>query len=114
MHSVTINRTNHPPLKLVGEVIGHASSKAAGKPKWTDITIYSTDSGPLVCQVDHRSTAIGDRAVFTKAEVFHSGRALIDWLKADNGGSLGGVSNDALGQASSKSATIREAWVVVV
>lgn len=114
MHSITITRNNKPPLLLVGEVVGNASSKSSGSRKWTDVTIYLTQSKQLVGQIDHRSTVSGDRSVFTKAERFTTGRALIDWLKEDNAGELGGVSNDALSQAAPRIQTIRDAWVEVV
>ncbi len=112
----TLIRDGKPPLKFTGAIIGTGSNRTAQgvrQNRWTEVNIYRTRGGRYVAAVNYHTQGQGEPQ-YDKAESFGAADAMLEWLRDDNGGTLGGVAQEALASAAKNDSAIDAAYVEVV
>lgn len=113
MEQFTLERDGQPPVTFVGEMLGHASSHTAGKPRWFEVGIYRTEQGRYVVHGLGASDILGEsdrgwvQVVDTADEVVG---AL--YRHGDGGPYLTRTSQDALAEAATVDEGVAAAYVV--
>lgn len=100
MREFKLFRNQGKPLSFIGDVVAHASTKAAFKPRWTELTLYITKKGSFI---SHSSgvTTLKKEMNIVEAEVFSELEAALEFFK-NKEGEFTWVSNQILLQAQEK------------
>jgi len=116
MEKFIISRDGLPPISFLGECIGTGSNHSHQGPRqnrWTVVKIYKTKGGHYVAYV-HYFTCYEGESDTRRAVASATAGELIDWLRDDNAGTLGTVSQEAVEAAVKVDPKFSEAWVETV
>lgn len=92
-----IVRDGFPALAFTGTQLAQFDNRSVRGPnqnRWTIVTLYRTQGGKIVAEVEHRTQWEGEND-WTKASTFATAKEAIDWLQ-EGEDSLGRVSQAAL------------------
>lgn len=111
--TITITRDGKPPLRFKGHEIAGASNhshEGSRQNRWTELALYQTAGGKYVIERTNRTCWQGesDRCA---AEALGTAAEVIDWLRDDNDGELGGVSQELLERAVKVDSNFAAAYV---
>jgi hypothetical protein len=109
-----ITRDGLPPISFTGELIGDADNSISRDGnranRWTEVEIYRTKAGKYVGHVRSLTCWQGERNHDAATSTVTAGE-LIDWLRKDNDGELGPVSQEAVEEAVKVDQGFAAAWI---
>lgn len=109
MEVITITRTGEPPLRFTGVEIG-SGDNATGTGRSVQVRIYRTKGGKYVARVYYSTCWQGEHDT-CNAKSFATPAELIEWLRADNDGSLGRTSQESCEEAAKNDEAFGKAFV---
>lgn len=110
---ITITRDGKPPLRFTGSRISDADNRSHQgdrQNRWTVLRLHRTKGGKYVIERTHWTIWEGE-SNRTAAESMDTAAEVIEWLTEDNGGELGGVSQELLEKAAKQDPNFAAAYV---
>lgn len=111
--TTTLRRDGQPPLRFKGALLAKADNRnhqGERQNRWTVLALYRTAGGKYVITRDHRTCWQGETDR-TAADAVATAEEVIAWLRADNDGFLGAVSQELLEKAAAADPAFAAAYV---
>lgn len=74
-----VPRNNGADIRFTGELLAFASSRKTGSTRWSELNLYRTEAGALICEEIGRSTAKGESDL-RQAEVAMSDDDVVEFF----------------------------------
>lgn len=111
--TTTLQRDGKAPLRFKGTLLAKADNRSHEgdrQNRWTELTLYKTAGGKYVIRRTNRSQWSGE-SDRTQAEALATAPEVIEWLRGDNDGYLGSVSQELLDKATKVEPAFAAAYV---